>query len=117
MTGERIGLRNGVRLGNVFNKCDSSHVLLLFIDRLIVGIVKYVGNFVNNLCFKVNSNSISLVHLIFPRTPSADTEVIVVNVLISQILIFFLIYHEVMPWGKSNRSVNKIDDCGMLSFP
>ena len=30
---------------------------------------------------------------------------------------FFLRYHETMPWGKSNISINKIDDCIMSSPP
>ena len=39
----------GVRLGTVFNKCDSSDVLLLFIDVLMSGFGKSVGNLLNNL--------------------------------------------------------------------
>ena len=47
--GFRIGVQTGVRLGNVINKCDSSHVLLFFIDVLISRFEESVGNLVNNL--------------------------------------------------------------------
>ena len=43
----------GVKLGTVFYKCDSSHVLLLFIDVLMNGFGKYFRNSVNNLWFSV----------------------------------------------------------------
>ena len=50
----RIGVRIGVRLGPVFNKHDSSHVLLFFLDVLMSGFEKSVINFVNNLWFTEN---------------------------------------------------------------
>ena len=40
---------NWCQYGTVFNKSDSSHVLLLFIDVLMSGFIKCVGNFVNNI--------------------------------------------------------------------
>ena len=64
--------------------------LLLFIDVLIGGFGKSVRNLVNNLCFTVNSNSISWVYLFWYGTPLAATAAIAVNVLVSKILILFV---------------------------
>ena len=77
----------GVRLGIVFNKCDSSRVSLFFIDVLMSGFGKSVGNLVNNLWFTVNSNSISRIKLTWSVAPFDGTAAIVVNFLVSQILI------------------------------
>ena len=59
LTWGAIGVRIGVSQGTVFNKCDSSHVLLFFIDVQMSGFEKSIGNLVNDLWFTVNSNSIS----------------------------------------------------------
>ena len=61
--GARIGVQIGFGMGTVLNNCDSTYILLLFIDVLMSGFGKYFENSVSNLWLTVNSNFISWVHL------------------------------------------------------
>ena len=104
-------------LGNVFNGCYSSHVLVLFIDVLMSGFGKPVGNSVNDLWFtekKLNfMSTFNLLRNAFDRNSRYSCECFG----ITNIDHFGLIYHEAMLWGQSNRSINKIDNYFMSSYP
>ena len=110
--GAQIGVQIGVMLGTVFNKCDSSHVWLLFIDGLMSGFGKSVGNSVHNIWFTVNSNFILWINLIWSgNTFGVHRGYSFVYFGINNIGPFCLRYQEAMHWGKLNRSINKIDHC------
>ena len=83
----QIGVQIIFRLGTIFNKCDSSHVLLFFVDALMSKFGKSIRNLVNIIWFTVNSNSISWVHLMLSGIPLAATGATFVDVLVSHLLI------------------------------